>query len=151
MGLLGRFVHIRGHLFSRRKHALQTSGMCDRWERALIFDPTKAGKTTFPFLWLAHGFYSAIGRVQLPRSERFRCYKHFHHWLWKHGHYVRGDLREGVISTIKRLLTKGQFDRLKSLKCRLNTVFHKGPGYVLPGFERQAHGKSGLLQGGPES
>jgi len=47
MGLRGCFRLIPDFLFSRRKHVSQAS-RCNRFERTLIFDPTKAGTRIFP-------------------------------------------------------------------------------------------------------
>jgi glycosyltransferase involved in cell wall biosynthesis len=88
MGLRGRFELISDYLISRREHPLRTTMRPDRWERTLIFDPSKSGKLMFPFLREALEFFYAVGRAPIPWSERLHCYEHLLRWFY----YLRGDL-----------------------------------------------------------
>jgi glycosyltransferase involved in cell wall biosynthesis len=118
MGLRGRFILIPDFLFSRRKHVSQASRR-HRFERTLIFDPTKAGTMVFPFFQLATGYLLAISRAQLPWTERLRCYEHFLKWLWPYRTYLLNDLIRNLDSAMQRHLPEGLFNRLISVKRRL--------------------------------
>jgi glycosyltransferase involved in cell wall biosynthesis len=115
MGLRGRFSLIPDYLFSRRTHSLGTTWRYkDRRERTLIFDPGKAGKTIFPVLLLANGFFSAVNRARLPGGERYRCYKHLLRWLLTYRSRVSKDLIIGIKCTIRSYMYDEQVVRLKS-------------------------------------
>jgi glycosyltransferase involved in cell wall biosynthesis len=118
MGLRGRFSHIPDFLLSRRGHVSQTSRY-PRFERTLIFDPTKADKMIFPFFRLATEFLLVIGRARLLWTERLRCYKPFLKWLWTYRTYLLNDLMINLDSAMQHYLSKDLFNRLISVKRRL--------------------------------
>ena len=119
MALHGRFLHLPEHLFSRRKHLNQASRRNDRWQNTVIFDPRKAGKTTYPFFSLVAGFRSAIERAPIGFLERRRCHAHLLGFSWRNRHHLRWDLKEGLSSTVKRCLSDRQVDRVRRLKHQL--------------------------------
>ena len=94
----------------------------DLRERTLIFDPAKAGKLFFPVLLEAMALFSAIYRAKAsiegtsPLPQAISSW-----WLWaKRRDRLRDDLREGVLSTIKRYLSEDQVRRLKAAKRRFS-------------------------------
>lgn len=119
LALLGRFVHVRDHLFSRRKHLQQASRRNDRWQNTVIFDPRKAGKTTYPFLCLLRGFRRAIGRAPIGFIEKQRCHRHLLKFAWRTRHHITGDLKVGFATSVKRRLSDRQVDRVRRLKHQL--------------------------------
>jgi glycosyltransferase involved in cell wall biosynthesis len=118
MGLRGRFCLIPDFLFTRRRHLLQASRR-NRFERTLIFDPTKAEKRIFPFFRLATEYLSAIHRARLPGTERVRCHKYFLKWVWSYRNYLLNDLMLNMDSAIQYYLPEDLYNRLISVKRRL--------------------------------
>ncbi len=116
MALRGRFAFVPAHLFSRRKHVLQSSRLHDRWQSTVVFDPRKAGRTTYPFLRLAREFDAITRTAGLSFVERLRCRRHLAGWMAKAWRYVRDDLRVGLSSAVKNRLSHRQVERVKSAK-----------------------------------
>jgi glycosyltransferase involved in cell wall biosynthesis len=107
MGLRGRFKLIPEYLFSRRMHSQQLTSNCRNLrERTLIFDPTKKGRVFFPMMLEVMALFSAIRRAKLPFREQLRCYRYLLRWLWIHHNWLRDDLCEGMLTTIKLYLRK---------------------------------------------
>ena len=106
MGLRGRFELIPDYLISRREHPLRTSMHPDRWQRTLIFDPSKSGKLMFPFLREAIELFYAVGRAPLPWSERFHCYEHLIRWFYYHRHQLYKDLVLGLKFSVNVLRSR---------------------------------------------
>jgi glycosyltransferase involved in cell wall biosynthesis len=106
MGLRGRFHKLPDYLFSRRLHALQTTACKDRWERTLIFDPSKAGKAVCPWWREFFDFVLAIRRTPLCRQERWRAYKRLYWWSLTHRPFLYHDLRRGLKCATERLLRR---------------------------------------------
>jgi glycosyltransferase involved in cell wall biosynthesis len=104
MGLRGRFRMIPDYLYSRRMHPLQTTAIRDRWERTLIFDPSKVGKATCPWWREFFGFMVAIRRAPLCRKERFRAYKYLYWWSLTHRPFLYQDLRRGLKCMTERMM-----------------------------------------------
>lgn len=123
MGLRGRFAHVSQHLFSRRVHSKATTWCAwDPRERSVLFDPANAGKMIFPFLLKASGFFRAVQRARLPRSERSRCYRHLLRWLWRYRGDLGKDMREELVSVLKRNLSENHVKLLKGLCSQLFTL-----------------------------
>jgi len=125
MGLRGRFSLVPEHIFSRRMHAEQsTTKYKDLRKRTVFYDPAKAGQLFFPVLLEHMALFSAIRRAKLPLGERLRCHKSLLRWLWDwHVWRHAEELREGVLSTIKRYLSEDQVRRLKAAKRRFSKAW----------------------------
>jgi glycosyltransferase involved in cell wall biosynthesis len=119
MGLRGRFRLLRECLYSRRVHAQRTTKVYDLRERTLIFDPTKAGKTFFPFALKVQGFVSAVHRARLPLLERYRCCRHLARWLWAWRGRLWEDGVEGLKLPLKRHLSDYRIAQLKTIRGEL--------------------------------
>ena len=105
MGFRGRFCKIPDYLFSRRFHALQTTTRySDRWDRTLVFDPSKAGKAVCPWWREFFDFVVAIRQAPLCHQEQLRAYKYLYWWALFHKPFLYQDLRRGLKSTITRMI-----------------------------------------------
>jgi len=103
--LHGRFCLISERLFFRRMHESQTtSRFRDRWERTLIFDPTKAGKASVPWLHELADFVSVIWNAPLDWKERYRCSKYLYWWFLNHRSFMVDDVRRGLNIVMRRSL-----------------------------------------------
>ena len=72
----------------------------------------------------AMALFSAIHRAKLPLGERLRCHKFLLRWLWeRHVWHHAEELRNGVLSTIKRYLSEDQVRRLKAAKRRFSQAW----------------------------
>jgi hypothetical protein len=93
-------------------HALQTTTQYrDRCERTLIFDPTKAGKATYPWLRELLDFVIAIRRAPIAWCEKYKCYKYLYWWLSVHKPFMYQDLRRGLSSFTPELLKRSALHR----------------------------------------
>jgi glycosyltransferase involved in cell wall biosynthesis len=111
LGLRGRFRLIPDYLFSRRMYALQTTTKYrDRWDRTLIFDPSKAGKASCPWVREFVEFVAAIRRTPLCCTERLRCYKYLYWWSTVHRRFLSQDLRHGLRCTTRRIMMRPVVD-----------------------------------------
>jgi glycosyltransferase involved in cell wall biosynthesis len=110
MGFRGRFCKIPDYLFSRRMHSFQTTAIMDRWERTLIFDPSKAGKVVCPLWREFFDFVVAIHQAPLCHKERFRAYKYLYWWSLIHRPFLYQDLRRGLKCTTQRMIRRSAED-----------------------------------------
>jgi glycosyltransferase involved in cell wall biosynthesis len=106
MGFRGQFRKIPDYLFSRRMHALQTTTRYrDRWDRTLIFDPSKAGKAVCPWWREWFDFVVAIARAPISLKERFKSCKSLYWWSLVHRTFLVQDVRrvfKGFSSSTER-------------------------------------------------
>lgn len=98
LGLAGRFYEIPEYLFVSRWHS-GNSMMAIRSAHARIawWDPTMAGKLTFPSWRIFREHFLAIRDARLARWERLCCYFHLLRWLAAHRVELGKDLIKAMI------------------------------------------------------
>ena len=106
MAFRGRFRKIPKYLFLRRLHPLQATAQRDRWERTLVFDPSKAGTLACPWWRELFGFVGAIHRAPISREEKFKAYKFLYWWSLVHRPFLYEDVRRGLRCAMERMIVK---------------------------------------------
>ena len=96
LGFRGRFRKINEYLFSRRMHRHQVTATLDRWERTVIFDPSKSGKIICPWWLELFGLVGAIHRAPISLREQLRAYKRLYWWALIHKSFFYLDLLRGL-------------------------------------------------------
>lgn len=97
MALRGRFIHIPEWLFSRRLHASQTTTKYrDRWDRSLIFDPSKHGRLIIPWLRELIDLMRAILLGPITWNERYSCTRYLYWWCSVHSKFLKQDISRGL-------------------------------------------------------
>jgi glycosyltransferase involved in cell wall biosynthesis len=92
LALYGKFIELPEPLFFRRVHSLSVHRYPTALERMVIFDPASLSKIRFPNWQLFGAYFSAIHRVPIGFSERFRCYACMHIWLRRWGRSLLQDI-----------------------------------------------------------
>jgi glycosyltransferase involved in cell wall biosynthesis len=88
IGLVGRIVELPEPLFARREHADRSVRQYrSRQTRSAWFDPSRAGRPSFPYTRQFMGYITAIGRAPISPLERAQCAGVMMEWL---GHNARG-------------------------------------------------------------
>lgn len=98
LGLAGRFYEIPEYLFVSRWHSgNSTMATWSAQTRIAWWDPTMAGKLTFPFWRIFREHFLAIWDAQLTRYERACCYLHLLRWLTAHWVELGKDLIKALV------------------------------------------------------
>jgi glycosyltransferase involved in cell wall biosynthesis len=82
LALRGRFAHVPGDRFRRRRHERQSLVDLPRSsERVAWLDPARAGHLVFPAFELARDLVRAIHEAPLTRSQRLAAYAAMRFWF----------------------------------------------------------------------
>jgi glycosyltransferase involved in cell wall biosynthesis len=93
IGLAGRIVELPEPLFVRREHPNRS--VCQyrsRQTRSEWFDPSRAGRPSFPYTRQLMGYLTAIRRASISPFERAQCSGVMMEWLGNNAHGLREDL-----------------------------------------------------------
>lgn len=98
LGMRGQFCFLPDRLYSRRMHELQTTALYnDRWERSLVFDPSKAGRPIYPWIRELTDLITTVHKAPISRKEAYQCYKRLYWWSSVHRKFLLDDLRRGIV------------------------------------------------------
>ena len=82
LGLEGRMLELPEPLFKRREHRNRSVWQFrSRQTRNAWFDPSKAGRPSFPYMKQFKGYMNAIGRAPISRVDRAACRRVMARWL----------------------------------------------------------------------
>ncbi|HXS09474.1 MAG TPA: glycosyltransferase family 2 protein [Candidatus Krumholzibacteria bacterium] len=97
IGLAGRIIELPDPLFVRREHKSRSVWQFrSRQTRSAWFDPSHAGKPSFPYTRQLLGYMSALGRAPISTVDRMRCGGVMAEWL---GHNGNGLVEDMVYAT----------------------------------------------------
>jgi hypothetical protein len=93
LSLLGKFFEVPERLFYYRFHEAQSWGgnksaqATEGW-----YDPSRAGKTTFPQWRLLREHIRSIERAPIGLKDRVSCYLYMGYWMRKNWRFLGNNL-----------------------------------------------------------
>lgn len=97
LSLAGRLVELPEVLFFLRNHPeISTRAHRSARERALWFDPRKAGKFHFPAWRRLSSYYAALRSASLKLSDRVQCHFHLLKWMGMRWKVLAGELKSNL-------------------------------------------------------
>ena len=114
LALMGRLFEIPEVLFWRTEHADTSQNAFELWERLVWFDSSKAGKVGFPSWRMVAELFRAVGRTELPRTEKDACYRVIGSYAYQRSDGLWRDLFEATKHTFRKTRSGAQLvDGLK--------------------------------------
>jgi glycosyltransferase involved in cell wall biosynthesis len=93
IGLAGRIVELEEPLFVRREHDDRSVRQySSRQTRSAWFNPSRAGRPSFPYTRQFAGYMTAIARAPISALERTRCARVMLEWLGRNAAGLGEDL-----------------------------------------------------------